>query len=171
MITSRTKVLCCVMMACAALFFLPRWAKAQTEDDKQFLATAAQSDRNEIVLSELAERKATNPDVKAFAEKLVAEHQQIADDLKGFVDAWGLGSPKRPDTQHQIELDKLKGLSGEDFDREYMSQMVVDHTKELNVFMAEAKTARDTKLRAAVSKGKTTVAADKNMACGLKKKV
>jgi len=51
-------------------------AQAPSDDDKKFLATAAQSDVNEIKLSELAEQKATNPAVKAFATKMVAEHRR-----------------------------------------------------------------------------------------------
>jgi putative membrane protein len=42
-----------------------------TDDDKKFLVMAAQSDQNEIALSRVAEQKATNPAVKAFAEKKV----------------------------------------------------------------------------------------------------
>ena len=44
--------------------FMPAKAKAATDDAKKFLAAAAQSDRNEIKLSEFAEQKATNPAVK-----------------------------------------------------------------------------------------------------------
>jgi putative membrane protein len=44
-------------------------ATAQSDDDKKFLAMAAQSDQNEIALSELAEQKATNPDVKALRKR------------------------------------------------------------------------------------------------------
>jgi putative membrane protein len=49
---------------------------AQSDADKKFLANAAQSDVNEIKLSQLAEQKATNPAVKSFAQKMVAEHNK-----------------------------------------------------------------------------------------------
>ena len=44
---------------------------ATTDDDKQFLTMAAQSDTNEIKLSQLAQTKASSPQVKAFASKMV----------------------------------------------------------------------------------------------------
>jgi putative membrane protein len=165
-----TQVLCFTVLGLAATV-MPSRAKAATDDDKKFLAVAAQSDQNEIALSQLAEQKATNPDVKAFAGKMVTEHTQMTESMKPFADSWGLTPPNGPDADHQKELDKLNGLSGADFDKEYMSQMVTDHTKALNAFTTEAKDTKDVKFRAAVIKGKTAVAAHKNMAYDLKKKL
>jgi len=165
-----TQWICCAMLGIAATL-LPVKAKAVTDDDKKFLATAAQSDQNEIALSQLAEQKATNPAVKAFAEKMVKEHTQMTASMKPFADSWGLTAPTGPDADHQKELDKLNGLSGNDFDKEYMDQMVTDHSKALSAFTTEAKDTKDVKFRAAVLKGKTAVAAHKNMAYDLKKKL
>jgi hypothetical protein len=64
-----TQVLCCAVLGFGATL-MPSKAKAATDADKKFLAMAAQSDQNEIALSQLAEQKATNPAVKAFAEKM-----------------------------------------------------------------------------------------------------
>jgi putative membrane protein len=150
---------------------MPIKAKAQSDDDKKFLAMAAQSDQNEIALSKLAEQKATNPAVKAFAEKMVTEHTQMTASMKPFVDAWGLTPPTGPDADHQKELDKLSGLSGNDFDKAYMKDMVSDHSKALSEFTKEAKDTKDAKFRAVVLKGKTAVAAHKNMAYDLEKKL
>jgi putative membrane protein len=165
-----TQWICCAMLGLAATL-IPAKAKAVTDDDKKFLATAAQSDQNEIALSQLADQKATNPAVKAFAGRMVKEHTQMTESMKPFADSWGLTPPTGPDADHQKELDKLNGLSGNDFDKEYMSQMVTDHSKALSAFTSEAKDTKDLKFRAAVIKGKTAVAAHKNMAYDLKKKL
>jgi putative membrane protein len=135
------------------------------------LVTAARSDQNEIALSKLATEKATNPEVKAFAQKMVTEHTKMTASMKPFADSWGLTPPHRPDADHQKELDKLNGLSGADFDKEYIDQMVSDHAKALSAFTTEAKDTKDVKFRASVLKGKTMVAAHKNMAYDLKKKL
>lgn len=164
-----SKVLCCALFATAVM--MPR-AKAQaTDDDKKFLATAAQSDVNEIKLSELARDKASNPAVKAFASKMVTEHTQMSAKMKPFAESWGLTPPTSPDDDHQKEWNKLNGLSGKDFDKEYMSQMVSDHAKALDAFTKEAKDTKDMKFQKAVIAGKTHVAAHKNMAYDLKKKL
>jgi putative membrane protein len=74
---------------------MPNKARAQSDSNKQFLTMAAQSDQNEIVLSKLAEQKATNPAVKAFAKKMITEHTQMTASMKSFVDAWGLDAAGR----------------------------------------------------------------------------
>jgi putative membrane protein len=150
---------------------LPAKARAATDDDKKFLAMAAQADVNEIKLSELAEQKASNPAVKNFAHHMVVEHKEMSASMKPFADAWGLTPPADVDSDHQDEWNKLNGLSGADFDKEYMSAMVSDHAKALDAFTSEAKDTKDTKFQAAVIKGKTRVAAHKNMAYDLKKKL
>jgi len=163
-----------LVMSCAVLglsTLMPTKAKAEDDSDKKFLATAAQSDQNEIALSQLAEQKATNPAVKAFAEKMVAEHTKMTNSMKPFAESWGLSAPTGPDEDHRQALDKLNGLSGKDFDKEYISDMVNDHSKALTAFTTEAKDTKDVKFRAAVLKGKTAVAAHKNMAYDLKKKL
>ena len=150
---------------------LPTRANAQSDDDKKFLATAAQGDKNEIAMSELAEQKAENPAVKAFAEKMVKEHREMTDSMKPFAEKWGITPPTGPDDDHVKEIDKLKGMSGKDFDKQYIDDMVSDHSKALDAFTKEAKDTKDVKFRAAVLKGKTHVAAHKNMAYDLKKKL
>lgn len=165
-----TQIVCCAILGLASAMMPPK-AKAASDSDKKFLAMAAQSDQNEIALSQLAQQKAANPAIKAFAEKMVTEHTKMSESMKPFADSWGLTSPSGPDADHQKELDKLNGLSGEEFDKEYISQMVSDHSKALRAFTTEAKDTKDVKFRAAVIKGKTAVAAHKNMAYDLKKKL
>jgi putative membrane protein len=161
---------CCVALGGAAAI-LPSRAKAEDNNDKKFLAMAAQSDQNEIAMSKVAEEKATNPAVQAFAKKMVKEHTELTDKMKPFAESWGLTPPDGPDADHQKEINKLDGLSGADFDKEYIDDMVTDHTKALSAFTTEAKDTKDVKFRTAVLKGKTMVAAHKNMAYDLKKKL
>lgn len=52
-----TQMICCAVVGLAATLAAPK-ARAATDDDKKFLAMAAQSDQNEIALSRVAEQKA-----------------------------------------------------------------------------------------------------------------
>ena len=163
-------ILCCALLAGFTGLAAPK-AVAQSDDDKKFLANAAQGDKNEIALSEVAEQKATNPAVKAFAEKMVREHKEMSESMKPFAEKWGMNPPVDVDSDHKKELDKLNGLSGNDFDKEYMDAMVSDHSDALDAFTKEAKDTKVAPFKAAVLKGKTRVAAHKNMAYDLKKKL
>jgi putative membrane protein len=164
------KAICCAVL-CGAASLATFRVFAATDDDKRFLANAAQADVNEIKLSQLAEQKASNPAVKAFAEKMVVEHKQMSRSMKPFAESWGLTPPSDLDNDHKDIYKKLDRLTGDDFDKEYVSQMVSDHTKALDAFTKEAKDTQDDKFRAAVIEGKTKVAAHKNMAYDLKKKL
>jgi putative membrane protein len=163
-------VVCCAVLG-VTVVAMPVKAKAADDGDKKFLAMAAQGDQNEIVLGKLAVQKATNPDVKAFGEKMVKDHTQLSASMKPFVEEWGLTIPTGPDADTQKIWDKLYNLSGKDFDKEYMKEMVDDHTKDLKDFTSEAKDTKDPKFQAAVMKGKAVVAAHKNMAYDLEKKL
>ena len=171
---TRIAMTCCAVLMGTAMMVS---AKAQTstqapsDDDKKFLAFAAQADQNEIAVSEVAEKKATNPAVKSFAERMVREHKQMTASMKPFAEQWGLTPPTGPDADHQKEIDKLNGMSGADFDKRYMDDMVDDHGTALDKFTSEAKDTKDTKFQKAVIEGKTHVAAHKNMAYDLKKKL
>jgi putative membrane protein len=136
---------------------------------KKFLETAAQSDVDEIKLSQLAEQKAANPAVKGFAQKMVSEHEKMSASMKPFAESWGLNAPTDLDEVHKKDYSKLDSLSGADFDKQYIDLMVSDHSQALDAFTKEAKDTKDTKFRATVLKGKTMVAAHKNMAYDLKK--
>lgn len=159
------------MLAGAAMLLPVYAAAAPTDDDKEFLAKAAQSDVNDYKLSQLALQKTSNPDVKAFAEKMVDEHMKMTLSMKPFVTAWGLTAPVDLDEDHKKDYARLNGLSGAAFDKEYMDLMVSDHSKALDLFTEEAKDTKDAKFKAVVIKGKSMVAAHKNMAYDLQKKL
>jgi putative membrane protein len=167
----KTKMMVCALVLGCTAMLVPHKANAQSESDKKFLAMAAQGDQNEIALSKVAEDKATNPAVKAFAEKMVKEHTEMTDGMKPFAEEWSITPPMGPDADHQKDIDKLNKLSGEDFDKEYIDIMVTDHAEALKAFTKEAKDTKDMKFRAVVLEDKTMVAAHKNMAWDLKKKM
>jgi putative membrane protein len=166
-----TKLLCISTLGCTALT-VPVFARASvTDQDKQFLMKASQGGVDEIKLSELAETKANNPEVKAFAHKMVVEHKTLAMHMKPFADAWGLTPPSTMDSDHQSEYDKLNSLSGAEFDKEYMNVMEKDHHDALDLFNEEAKTTTDMKFKSAVMHGQSVVAAHTHMADSLSAKL
>jgi putative membrane protein len=140
-------------------------ARAATSDaDKQFLSTAAQSDVNEIKLSQLAETKASTPKVKAFATKMVSDHTKLETQMKPFATKWNLTPPAGLDAEHQAVYDRLNALSGSAFDKAYMGAMTDDHRKALDAFTAEAQSTQDPQFKTAVLKGKTVVSSHSAMA-------
>jgi len=60
---------------------------------------------------------------------MIAEHTEMTQGMKPFAESWGLTPPSGPDEDCQKEMEKLDKLSGKDFDKEYIDQMVSDHSK------------------------------------------
>lgn len=158
-------------MLCGVMSLPVRVRAAVTDGDKQFLEMAAQGDMNEIKLSELAETKATDPEVRAFARKMVADHSQLEAEMKPFATEWGLTPPTGLDREHHALYDKLAMVSGTEFDMSYMNMMDVDHHKALDAFTNEVNTTTDARFKAAVMKGKSVVAEHTAMADDLKAKL
>lgn len=165
--TKMTSMCCAVALGAASLCAYA----AVTDGDKDFLMMAAQSDVNEIKLSQLAEQKASMPEVKAFAHKMVVEHMKLSASMKPFVMAWKLTPATDLDDDHKSVYADLNGKSGMDFDKAYIDAMDKDHHKALDAFTKEAEGTTDAKFKAAVIKGKTAVAAHTNMADSLKAKM
>lgn len=46
------------------------------------------------------------------------------------------------DDKHQKMMDKLAGMSGTNFDKEYLDGQVTDHKKVIDVFEEQPRTAR-----------------------------
>ena len=144
-------------------------AGAQTQSptmdqDKTFVQNAALSDYTEIQFSQLAVTKATNPKVKAYAQKMITDHQMLEAKMKPGADKLGVTPPTALDSDHQQKYDALNGMSGADFDKTYMMDMDADHHKSLDAFKQEESTTQDAQLKPVVKQGEKVVAQHTTMA-------
>jgi len=92
-----------------------------------FWTKAATSGLAEVELGKLAAQKAQNPEVKKFAQMMVADHTKANDELKALATKKSVMIPTVLDSSHQSLLQKLQGLSGADFDKAYVEGQVDDH--------------------------------------------
>jgi putative membrane protein len=166
-----TYIVCCFTVATAAAAFTPSLKAQATDQDKQFLTTASQGNFDEIQLGKLAAEKGTNPAVKSFGQRMVTDHTKLTEKMKPFATSWGINPPTALSSDAQKEYDKLQGMSGNDFDKEYIDDMVTDHTHDFDAFTKEVNDTKDAKFKTAVEQGKSVIAAHKNMAYNLKKKL
>jgi len=111
--------------------------------DRQFIKKAAQGGLAEVQLGQLATEKADSPDVKQFGQKMVDDHGKANDQLKQVASNKGVAIPDKLNAKDAATKARLEKLSGKAFDRAYMRDMVVDHTKDVSEFRTESKTAKD----------------------------
>ena len=129
----------------------------QVMEDKMFLRKAAEGGIAEVKLGQLAAQKSSSDEVKAFGQKMVEDHTKLNNQMAQVADSLGVMLPKSMNKEDQAEYDKLNGLSGNDFDTEYLSLMVKDHHKDLHEFRIEAASRADQTLHDAVVQAETII--------------
>jgi putative membrane protein len=148
------------------------------EPDTTFIAEAVRGGLAEVELGRTGAQKASDPEVKRFAERMVTDHSATNDKLmalakKHKIEAEGTyGTPPlRPEEQAQTNLEKLKTMSGKAFDQAFMSNMTKDHEKAVALFQDEAKNGKDQEMQALASATLPTLNDHLEMARSLAKKV
>ncbi len=119
--------------------------------DTTFAMKAAQGGMAEVQMGKLAADKATNPDVKAFGQQMVDDHSKANDDLKSVAAKEGMTLPADMDAKQQATYNRLQKLSGANFDRAYVKDMVMDHQEDVKEFQKEANNGKDDQIKSFAS--------------------
>lgn len=77
--------------------------KTLKRSDRKFITKTAEHTQKEMALAQLAAQRATRPDVRAFSQELVAEHQQLSSQLGQLAEDKGV----------QLEPMNHRGLTSE----------------------------------------------------------
>lgn len=124
-------------------------AKARlSQQDRSFVNEAASGGLAEVAAGKIAEEKARNDAVKDFARQMVADHGKANDQLMTIAGQENVKVPTAPDKRHAAAAERLKKLSGSEFDRSYMKEQIQDHEKTVQLFQKEAKSGQNVKLKA-----------------------
>jgi putative membrane protein len=120
--------------------------------DKTFATEAAHGGLAEVQIGQLAGQKASSPQVKQFAQRMVQDHTQANQELMQLGKSENLTLPTQIDATHKSETDRLTALSGNAFDTAYMQQMIRDHQKTVADFQKQAQSGTDAALKAFAQK-------------------
>jgi putative membrane protein len=144
--------------------------------DEKFVKDAAKGGMMEVHVGKLGVQKAQSDQVKQFAQRLIDDHTKANTELKSLATSKGVTLPEahegitstRDDTDRtQVReksdaqgtdrkergaMKKLEGLSGTDFDREFVKMAVNDHEKDVKEFEKASKNCDDAELKSFASK-------------------
>jgi len=120
--------------------------------DADFVMMAASGGLFEVESSKLALAGANSPDVKKFAEKMIADHEKANRELMQAAKQANLSPPDRMLDEHQKLLERVKGAKGQDLDRTYMDTQVTAHQEAVALFTSAARNAKDPGLKAFAAK-------------------
>jgi putative membrane protein len=149
------RALLAVASACALLVAAPVWAQnastgAQTlsQQDKTFIQEAGAGNLAEAELGQLGEQRGATPAVKEFGRWMYTDHGLTANPWLAAILRQEHETFQPTLTAEQKQLrQKLEGLSGTQFDQQFMEHMVQDHEKTIPVFQKEAREGHNSALK------------------------
>jgi putative membrane protein len=120
--------------------------------DRNFFHEATTDNVLEIQLGQLAQSRAQSAAVKQFGQRMVADHTKQRDEWLRMASNNGLEFTPGMGPNHRKKLTKLQKLSGREFDRAFMTQMVQDHKDYIDYFEREGRAARSNQVRRLVER-------------------
>jgi putative membrane protein len=105
---------------------------AAAPTDPQIAMIAVTADSVDIDAGKLAAEKSSNPKVKEFAQMMVRDHASVNKKATALVKKLNV-TPEESDTSRSLKsdgdknLEKLRGLSGAEFDKAYIDNEVTYH--------------------------------------------
>src|SRR5689334_7323053 len=132
--TNNHKIITLASAAIAAVAIgLPQAKAADTAPtDPQIAMIAVTADSVDIDAGKLAAEKASNPKVKEFGQMMVRDHTSVNAKATALAKKLNL-TPEESDTSRSLKsdgdknLEKLRGLSGAEFDKAYVDNEVAYH--------------------------------------------
>ena len=112
-------------------------------DDRKFVKDAALGGMTEVELGKLAAQNGSSDAVKQFGQKMVDDHTKANERLKEVATGRSIEVPNALDSKHQSQVDKLSKLTGPEFDKAYIKNLVKDHQQDVRTFQAEAQMGSD----------------------------
>jgi putative membrane protein len=126
--------------------------RAPVTPTANFAAQVAFGDMFEIESSKLALERASSPEVKGFAQRMVDDHSAAAVHFKEAVLQAQLPMPPdKVDARRLTILEELAEKRGEDFDKSYIETQFKAHMEAVALFRGYAQGGEDARLRAFAS--------------------
>lgn len=113
-----------------------------------YLTDAYEDGLLEIQLGQLALQKATNSQVKQFAQRMIDDHTQMNTQISTLAKQKGASLPTASPAVAQEIVTALASRSGVDFDRAYMDRNVLTHAEDVSKTTVESQRGTDADIRA-----------------------
>jgi putative membrane protein len=113
-----------------------------------YLAEIARANRGEVNVSLLALDRAVDEDVRAYAQKMVDEHEAAMDDIREVAEGEGVTLPALLASEAYDARARLLELTGAEFDREYMRFALSSHQAAIRITASMAANPADDDVQA-----------------------
>jgi putative membrane protein len=129
-----------VTLAALAALLVWRVNPLSAASPADFLGQAIDCNTYEKDLAQMASENAANPEVKAFAQRLVEDHSKFEQELLQLVKEKKVGVATGTSKEHRDRVAELKKTGkGNDYDKKFLQFVIEDHEKALQHIEACAK--------------------------------
>ncbi len=120
-----------------------------SHDDLAFMRDAAEATHAQLLASERALMRASDPEVKEYAARMIEEHSRHDAELRKLAGAKGVALPLEPSAAQKQQLDSLDRVHGRDFERQYLEAFGNElHRAALARYQSEVDRGQDADVRA-----------------------
>jgi putative membrane protein len=120
--------------------------------DEGFVHRAAQGGMMKAQLGEVGAEKASARSIKEIGASIVKEHNKANQELQALATKRGVVLEKDLSPKHRETVDRVAKLTGEEFDKAFVSEMISSHKKGVSAFEKAGASAKDADLKAFIEK-------------------
>lgn len=153
-----------VILPIAAAFALNGWAQSAAPTDPQIAAIVVTANQVDIDAGKMAKSRAHSKEVKQFAEQMITDHTAVNKSAKDLVQKLKV-KPEDNATSDSLKkggdenIDNLKKLKGDAFDRAYLEHEVAYHQTVLeSIDKTLIPNAKNEELKALIVKVRPSIA-------------
>jgi putative membrane protein len=154
--------------ACASLMLAATTHAAAPPTPAEFVSKASEAGLAEVELGKLAVKNAASPQVRAYGQRMITDHEKAGAELDALAAKKNLATTKALNAMHQKAVQSLGEKKGMDFDAAYAAQMMRDHDEAVALFTSGT-TLADRDLASFASRTLPTLREHQQMASQLDK--
>ncbi len=115
--------------------------------DQEFARKAAQDGLVEIEMAKLAQQKAKSDKLRGFADMMLDDHAHAKESLTEVAEKIAFKLPSELSREHRDMLDKFAAYEGADFEQQFVSTVIEEHEKDVNLYHSESEHGHNEELK------------------------
>jgi putative membrane protein len=136
----------------------PGGGKGNVGSDAEFIRDVGADNTMMVQLAELAQDNAKDHEIREYAAREARDHERLQNQWTAVVQRNGMASYKPGmGPNHREKVEQLKKAKGKNFDRTYMTLMILQHTDEVSYWQKEGRASNSTQVRNLVNGGLPTL--------------
>jgi putative membrane protein len=116
-------------------------------EDEAFVRSVLERDAGELKLGQLAREKSQSDDIKHLGESIVTARINLDSQFRTIAASYEVTQPKGPSKKDKQLIVRLQGLSGAQFDEEFLKAIAKNHRQDIKDFGIEAQKAQDPRVQ------------------------